>query len=139
MSQEIVIPLWIQIAVACPLLISAVFTILGALGLLRFDNFYLRMHPTAIVFTLGAWCVCIAVLIFFTATQARPALYAWLIVIMLAITIPITTVVLARAVLFRKRQEGLPAPASLSYTIVLGDMAPMPDSEQGADTQTEDL
>lgn len=124
------IPLWAQILIAVLLLTSALFTLIASLGLMRFDNFFLRMHPTALVYTLGVWCVCGAALIFFMLVDHRPAPYVWLIVILLAITIPITTVVLARAVLFRIRHAGLPAPATLSYTIVLGDLAPQPETEQ---------
>lgn len=125
----VLIPLWAQIIICALLLISAFFTLLAALGIVRFEHFYQRMHPIAIVVTLGAWCVCIAAFIFFTCVQAKPTTQMVLIFITLAITLPISTVTLARTVLFRKRQAGKPVPPALSYTIVLGDLAPIPEKE----------
>lgn len=127
--NQIFIPLWAQILISVPLLLSAVLALLAALGVVRFENFYQRMHLTAIVVTLGAWCVCIATFIFFTLIETKPVPYVVLIVISLAITLPISTVTLARTVLFRDRQAGKPVPPSLSYTIVLGDLAPIPEKE----------
>lgn len=139
MSGTIILPLWIQIIIAILLLISASFTVLGALGMVRFENFFLRMHPAAIITTLGAWCVCIAGLIFFSYIETQPALYTWLIAVMLAITAPVTTLILSRTVLFRKRNEGLPSPPSLSYTIVPGDLAPRPQTSEEITEETSDI
>ena len=41
-------------------------------------------------------------------------LHVWLIIILLSITAPVTTMVLARAALFRRRQAGDPLPPPLS-------------------------
>jgi len=38
--------------------------------------------------------------------EARPVLHPWLIVILLSITVPVTTVLLARVALFRRRTAG---------------------------------
>jgi len=41
-------------------------------------------------------------------------LHAWVIPILMAITVPVTTALLARAALFRKRQAGMDVPPPLS-------------------------
>lgn len=128
--SQVDIPIWAQIIISILLLISAAFTVLAALGTARFDSYFQRMHPTGIVTTLGSWCICGAVLIFFSIIEHLPAMYALLITFLLAITLPVSTVTLSRTVLFRKRQSGQPAPPALSYTIVLGDFAPIPEKEQ---------
>lgn len=139
MNTTIVLPVWVQIIIAVPLLVSAVFTMLAALGLMRFDNFYLRMHPTAIVYTLGVWCVCLSSFIFFSIIQEKPPVYMAVIILAIVITMPITTVILARTVLFRQRSAGLPAPPALSYTIVLGELAPIPEKTSEKPDENSDV
>ena len=66
--------------------------------------------------TLAAWLVTLASIVHFSMQQGGLALHTWLIIILLSITAPITTMVLARAGLFRRRQAGddLPPPLARS-------------------------
>ena len=64
------------------------------------------MHPPALVFVWGSWCVSLASIIYFSALAHGPELHVWLIIILLSITVPVTTVLLSRAALFRGRQSG---------------------------------
>lgn len=112
MSAEPV-ALWVEVIVALLLLTSAVFVLAAAWGLVRLKDFYQRMHPPALVFVWASWCVTLASIIYFSALKKGPDLHVWLIIILLSITMPITTVLLARAALFRNRQAGdeaLPPP-----------------------------
>lgn len=108
------LPLWVEILTAALLLISSLFTLTGALGLLRLKDFFQRMHPTALASTIGAWCVALASILYFSALKQGPVLHAWLIPILLAITVPVTTLLLARTSLFRKRMAGDPVPPEVS-------------------------
>lgn len=103
---------WVDIAVAAFLLGSAALVLIAALGLWRLPSFFLRMHAPALASTLAAWAVTLASIVHFTAHDGSLALHAWLIIIVLSITAPVTTVVLARAALFRRRRAGdaLPPP-----------------------------
>lgn len=106
-------PLWLELLVGGLVLASGAFTLLGALGMVRQRTFFQRMHPTALVSTAAAWCITLACIVFFSMTERTWALSYWLIIIMLAITVPITSSLLARAALFRKRQDntaGIPPP-----------------------------
>ncbi|HVE53096.1 MAG TPA: monovalent cation/H(+) antiporter subunit G, partial [Ramlibacter sp.] len=79
----------------------------------RLPDFFLRMHPPALAYTLGSWLVTLATVIHFTAHEGVLSLHAWLIIVLLSITAPVTTVLLARAALFRGRANGqrdLPPP-----------------------------
>lgn len=110
------LPLWVEIPVASLLVLSGVFALAAAVGLLRFKTFFMRMHPPALAFTFSSWCVALASVIFFSAQDQKLALHAWLIVIFLSMTVPVTTTLLARTALFRKRtgerRADVPAPLS---------------------------
>lgn len=108
------LPLWVELTVAILLVLSSLFALIGAIGLLRLKDFFRRMHPPALASTLGAWCVALASIIYFSALKSSPVLHAWLIPILLAITMPVTTLLLARAALFRKRMAGDDVPAEIS-------------------------
>ena len=98
--------------VAALFLLSGVVALVAALGLWRLPDFFLRMHAPALASTLAAWIVTFASIVHFSSRGSGLALHVWLIVIVLSITAPVTTIVLARAALFRRRQAGdaLPAP-----------------------------
>lgn len=98
---------WVEIPVVILLVLSSLFALVGAIGLVRMKDYFQRMHPPALASTLGAWCVALASIIYFSALKSAPVLHAWLIPILLAITVPVTTLLLARAALFRKRMAGM--------------------------------
>ena len=105
MTEE-ALPLWIEAIVAALLLLSAALALGAAWGLVRLKNFFQRMHPPALVFVGASWCVTFASLIFFSAQSRGPQLHVWIIIILLSITVPVSTVLLSRAALFRGRQAG---------------------------------
>jgi len=55
----------------------------------------------------------LASIVYFSALETRLAIHTWVIIILLAITVPVTTVLLARTELFRKRQTGGDVPSPL--------------------------
>ena len=106
--------LWVEIPVAILLVLSSVFALIGAIGLVRMKDYFQRMHPPALASTLGAWSVALASIIYFSTLKSGPVLHGWLIPILLAITVPVTTLLLARTALFRKRMAGDDVPAEVS-------------------------
>ncbi len=101
------IPFWIEAIVALLLLLSAACALAAAWGLVRMPHFFLRMHPTALAYTGASWSVCLACVLYFSVHGGGLQLRAWIIIVLLAITAPITTVLLSRAALFRARTQGL--------------------------------
>ena len=81
---------------------------------MRLRDFFQRMHAPALASTLAAWCVTLASILYFSSLQGGLTLQALLINVLLAITAPVTTVLLARAALFRKRQRGEDVPPPLA-------------------------
>lgn len=116
------IPFWIEAVVAVLLVASGLFVLIGALGFLRLPAFFLRMHPPALTYTLGSWCVALAGLLYFSALEGRLALHTLLIPILLALTVPVTTLLLARVALFRRRLAGkADAPPALGVSSAPAD------------------
>lgn len=101
-----------EILVAVLLLASGCLVFTAALGLWRLPDFFLRMHAPALASTFAAWLVTLASIIHFSVRGAGLSLHVWVVIILLSITAPMTTLVLARAALFRRRQAGdaLPPP-----------------------------
>jgi multicomponent K+:H+ antiporter subunit G len=106
-------PAWIEGIVALLLLSGGALALTGAIGLFRYGDFFRRMHPPALAATLSAASVTLASCIHFTVLEQQLALYPLLINALLAITTPVTTVLLARAALERGRHasSGVPPPA----------------------------
>ena len=106
---------WMEAAVAAVLVLSGVFVLIAAVGFLRLEDFFVRMHPTALAYSFGSWCVTLAGILYFSMLESRVVLHPWLIIIMLCMTVPVTTVLLARVALFRRRVGGVAdAPPPLS-------------------------
>lgn len=100
------LPLWLEAIVAALLVTSGVFTLAAAWGLVRLRSFYQRMHPPALVYVWSSWCVTLASIVYFSAQGNGLQLHVWVIIVLLSITVPVATVLLSRAALFRHRQAG---------------------------------
>jgi multicomponent K+:H+ antiporter subunit G len=105
---------WAEIAIAALLLLSGALVLLAAMGLWRLPDFFARMHAPALASTLAAWSVTLASIVYFSVREGTLVLHVWLIIIVLAITAPVTTMVLARAGLFRQRRAGVDLPEPLA-------------------------
>jgi multicomponent K+:H+ antiporter subunit G len=101
-----------ELLVSVMLLCSGVIVLIAAIGLHRLPDFFARMHAPALASTLGVWIVAAASIVHFSDRAGDLRMHVWLIVVVLSISAPITTVVLGRAALFRRRRSGdaLPPP-----------------------------
>ena len=111
---------WVELVVALLLVLSGIFTLAAAVGIVRFQSFFQRMHPPALAFSFSSWCVTLATILYFSARREQLALHAWLIIILLSITVPVTTILLSRTELFRRRTHGAPShdiPPALSHVL----------------------
>lgn len=104
------VPAWVEVVTAALIVASGVAAVIASLGFLRLASFFARMHPPALASTFGVWAVVLASILYFSALESMPVLHAWVIPILLAITVPVTTVLLARAAIFRKRRLGMDVP-----------------------------
>lgn len=106
MTHAADLPAWVAVLTALLLLLGAGLTLAGSLGLLRLPNFYDRVHTPTLGTTMGIGCVLLASMLFFSVLQTRLVLHELLIGGFMAITTPVTLMLLARAALYRDRREG---------------------------------
>lgn len=119
-------PLWAQWLVALLALSGALVALLGSWGLVRLKSYYERVHTPAIIATMGCWLIMWASLVFYSVSEHGLALHALLIAVFVAVTVPISTIFLMRAALFRDRRQGKPVPPSVSNTVA---NTPLPQAD----------
>jgi multicomponent K+:H+ antiporter subunit G len=95
------LPAWAAVPAAMLLVAAGLLAAIGALGLARLPDFFMRMHPPTMGSTLGAGCVLLASILVSSAVEGRPVLHALLITLFLVITSPVTAMLLARAAVYR--------------------------------------
>lgn len=106
MTHAVDLPLWAALPVAVLLVFGAGLTLVGSIGLVTLRSFYARVHAPTLGTTLGIGCVLLASMLFFSVVQSRFVLHEILIGVFIVITTPVTLMLLARASLYRDRQEG---------------------------------
>jgi len=115
--NEISLPLWAEVLIAVLVLGGAIIALLGSVGLMRLKSYFERVHAPSIIATMGCWLIMWATFVFFSATGQGLALHALLIAVFIAVTVPITTIFLMRAALFRARRAGREVPPSVSRIV----------------------
>ncbi|WBT37708.1 monovalent cation/H(+) antiporter subunit G [Hyphomicrobium sp. DMF-1] len=100
------LPDWVTVLTAIFVLLGSILTLIGAVGLLRFNNFYARAHAPTLGTTLGIGCVLIASILYFSVLQSRPVFHEVLIMIFMMVTTPITLMLLVNAALHRNKDAG---------------------------------
>ena len=109
MSTETIavdLPLWAQILVAALVFGGALIALLGSMGLWRLKSYFERVHAPSIIATMGCWLIMHATWIYFSVSGQGFVMHSVLIAIFIAVTVPITTIFLMRASLFRTRRSG---------------------------------
>jgi multicomponent K+:H+ antiporter subunit G len=113
----------VEAIVSLLLVFSGLVVFASALGLWRLPDFFMRMHAPALLYTTATWSVTLASILYFSFATGSPALHVWLVIVLLSITAPVTTVLLARAALFRGRQAGEALPQPLASSPAEGPVA----------------
>ena len=58
------------------LVAGGLLSLVASLGFVRLRDYFQRMHPPALATTLGAWCVCLASVIFLSMVEGMPVMIA---------------------------------------------------------------
>lgn len=98
-----------QVVIAAMLVVGGVFALVGAVGMLRFPDFFMRLHAPTKATTLGVGGVLLASLAFGWA-QGRWGLHELLITLFLFVTAPVSANLLAEAALHRRAPSKAPLP-----------------------------
>ena len=93
---------WMEILVAIFLLLGSVFSLVGAIGLYRLPDFFMRLHGPTKATTLGAGGMVIASMIYFAGQEQGISLHELLITLFLFITAPVSAHMLAKAAMQQK-------------------------------------
>ncbi|MBU1337088.1 MAG: monovalent cation/H(+) antiporter subunit G [Alphaproteobacteria bacterium] len=99
------IPVWLAIVVGLLSLAGALLTLVGCIGLARFESFYERIHAPTLGTSFGTVAVLLASILYFSVTGQRPAIHEVLLLVFVSVTTPVTLMLLARAALYRDRAE----------------------------------
>jgi len=91
------LPLWLAIVVTIFLLWGAGLSLLGCIGLLRFKDFYERIHMPTLCTSWGIGGVIVASLLFSTFYGDRTVWNELLITVFMVLTTPATLMMIARA------------------------------------------
>ncbi len=96
-----------DLAVSLLLIIGAVFSLLGSLGLVRFSDVLLRLHGPTKAGTLGVGCILVASALYFSLTGPGISVHELLITLFLFLTAPVSAHLMAKCALFlAARREG---------------------------------
>ncbi len=105
MNAAATLPWWGALPIAFLLILGGLITLIGTLGLLRLRTFYQRIHGPAITITLGAGCILIASMVYFTATQSRLVIHELLISVFVLMTAPVVAMMIMRAAVYRDTRK----------------------------------
>ncbi|MDO5606280.1 MAG: monovalent cation/H(+) antiporter subunit G [Paracoccus sp. (in: a-proteobacteria)] len=97
MSGLDALPPVVAILIAILLVIGATLTLLGNLGLVRFRNFYQRLHAPTLGASWGTGAIVLSSIIVFSVIEGQPALREGAIGVLIMATTPIALLLLGRA------------------------------------------
>ncbi|RZT93649.1 Na+/H+ antiporter subunit G [Rivibacter subsaxonicus] len=102
-----------EIVIALLLVLGGLFTLIGSLGLLRFEDFFMRLHAPTKATTLGVGGLLLASLMT-SWLDGRFGLAALLITLFLFLSAPVSANLMAQAALHRRLASKAPLPESLA-------------------------
>ena len=91
-------PVWLEVVAALLLVVGGVFALVGAVGLVRFPDFFMRLHAPTKATTLGVGGVLLASMVLGWA-RGEPAVHELLITLFLFVTAPVSANLMAMAAL----------------------------------------
>lgn len=103
------LPIWVQWLAAALLVVGGVFALVGAVGMLRFPDFFMRMHAPTKATTLGVGGVLLASMIVGWA-RGEFGLNLLLITLFLFVTAPVSANLMAEAALHLRSPSKAPVP-----------------------------
>lgn len=102
-----------EYASALLILIGAFFVLVGSIGLVRFPDFYTRLHAPTKATTLGLAALLTAYIVHGSGQPEGVGVREFLITLFLFITAPVSAHMLARAAIRRRVKSRVPPPRPL--------------------------
>jgi len=104
--------LWMEWLAGVLVLLAAFFVLVGAIGLVRLPDFYMRLHAPTKASTLGVGGVLLASMLLAWA-QGRPGFAELLITLFVFVTAPVSANLMAQAALHLRLRSQAPQPREL--------------------------
>lgn len=92
----------VELIISVFLIIGGLFVLVGSIGLLRLQDFYVRLHAPTKATTLGLGCFLIGSMVFMYYTQGSLSINELLITLFLVITAPVTAHILAKVAMHHR-------------------------------------
>ena len=92
----------IEVVVSLLVVTGGLFNFLGALGLARLPDVFMRLHGLSKATTLGIGCVALASMVFFTVLDGALSVHELLIIVFVFMTTPVSAHLVAKAALHRR-------------------------------------
>ena len=99
------LPAWADLLASFLLVTGALLTLIGSIGLLRLPNLFARIHAPTLGNTLGLGCVLLASILVASIQAERLVFQEVLITLFVVATSPVTTTLLMRAGMYRRRTD----------------------------------
>jgi multicomponent K+:H+ antiporter subunit G len=102
-------PIWAELLVAAMLVVGGVFLLVGAIGMARFPDFFMRLHAPTKATTLGVGGVLLASMLV-SWSNGLVGVHELLITLFLFITAPVSANLMAQAALHLRVPSIAPPP-----------------------------
>lgn len=102
-------PIWMEWTAAALIVIAAFFLLVGAIGLVRLPDFYMRLHAPTKASTLGVGGILVASMLV-SAAEGRAGMAELLITLFVFVTAPVSANLMAQAALHLKLRSTAPIP-----------------------------
>jgi len=119
-------PIWFELAVSLLLVAGGLFALVGAIGLVRLRDFYMRVHAPTKASTLGVGGALLASMLYFGWTGQRVVIHELLITLFVFMTAPIAAHLMVKSALEREPLRRPPSPTERTSTA-----DPAPGAERG--------
>ncbi len=117
------LPTWAAIIVCLLVLAGSVFSLIGAIGIVRLPEFYQRLHAPGLTTSGAVILISLGSGLCFALLDGRWIIHEVLIIVFTIITTPITLMLLGKASLYRDRTEGNNVPAKMVPAASITDAA----------------
>lgn len=95
----------LDVILAALVLLGALFTLIGSIGLYKLPDFYMRLHGPTKATTLGVGSILIASAMHFSFNTEAVSLHEILVTIFLFITAPVSAHLMAKSALHTKLKQ----------------------------------
>ena len=106
------LPFWAELIAAALLVTGGVFALVGAIGMLRFRDFFMRLHAPTTASTLGVGGVLLASIVVH-GVRGQFGWYELLITLFVFVTAPVSANLMAKAALHLRVRSSAPVPDDL--------------------------